>query len=186
MKTTDKKIQGRLLMNRFAITAATFRSTLLPVLAGGFLLASCDKKEEVKPEPAPAQTEAPAPVASAPIEITANDQMQFSAKAIEVKAGAEAVIILKNIGTMAKEVMGHNLTILKTGTDLPAFATKAMTAKATDYLPPSDSASVVAHTRLLGPGESDTLRVTLAAGDYPYLCTFPGHFAVMQGVITSK
>jgi azurin len=46
--------------------------------------------------------------------------------------------------------------------------------------------SFVAHSRLLGPGESDTLKVTLEAGDYPYLCTFPGHFAVMQGVISAK
>lgn len=165
--------------------AASFRSALLPVLAGGFLLTACNKKEEVKPESGSAQTEAPA-AASAAIEITGNDQMQFSTKAIEVKAGTEAVIILKNIGTMSKEVMGHNLTILKTGTDLPAFATKAMTAKDTEFQPASESASIIAHTRLLGPGESDTLKVTLAAGEYPYLCTFPGHFAVMQGVITAK
>lgn len=171
------------LVNAFT---ANFRSALLPVLAGGLLLSACNKKEAAKTETAPAQSEAPAAAAVAPFEITANDQMQFSAKAIEVKAGAEAVIILKNIGTMAKEVMGHNLTILKTGTDLPAFATKAMTAKDTDYQPASESASVVAHTRLLGPGESDTLKVTLGVGEYPFLCTFPGHFAVMQGVISAK
>lgn len=175
-------------MNKIGNTlTASFRSALVPVLAGGLLLAACNKKEEVKPESGSARTEAPAPAAApAAIEITGNDQMQFSTKAIEVKAGAEAVIILKNIGTLAKEVMGHNLTILKTGTDLPAFATKAMTAKDTEFQPASESASVVAHTRLLGPGESDTLKVTLAAGEYPYLCTFPGHFAVMQGVITAK
>lgn len=147
-------------------------------------LAACGKKEEKQ-----AETQAPAAEASQiePILITGNDQMQYSTKAIEVTAGSEVIIILQNIGTMAKEAMGHNLTILKPGTVVADFAGKAMTAKATDYFPVADSASVFAHTRLLGPGESDTLKfIAPPAGEYPYVCTFPGHFAVMQGMMTSK
>jgi azurin len=147
------------------------------------LLAACGKKEE-KPEAA-ARTESAAQ-ASAPIVITANDQMQFSTKAFEVAAGSPVVVVLQNVGTMAKEVMGHNLIVLQPGNDVAAFGAKAMAAKETDYIPQGD-ASIFAHTRLLGPGESDTLRFTApAAGEYPYLCSFPGHFAMMQGVMTVK
>ena len=161
------------------IMSASLVGALLPILAGGLLIA-CNKKEEKKAEPVPQSS------AAAPIIVTANDQMQFSTKAIEVKAGSETVIILQNIGTMAKEVMGHNLTVLNPGTDLAGFATKAMAAKDTEYLPQSETGSVLAHTRLLGPGESETLRFTPAVGEYPFLCTFPGHFAVMQGVLSAK
>jgi azurin len=149
---------------------------LLPLLLAtttvGLMLAACNKKEA-----APAQP---------PVEISANDQMQYSTKTLEVKAGTEALIILTNKGTLAKEVMGHNFTLLKPGTDVAGYASKAMTAKDTEYQPASEAGSLVGHTKLLGPGESDTLRVTLAAGDYPYVCTFPGHFATMQGVLSAK
>lgn len=157
---------------------------LMPVLAAGMLTA-CNKKEAPKSE-SPAQAQIAAP-AAAPILVTGNDQMQYSLKAFEVASGSEVVVVLTNVGTLAKEVMGHNLTILNPGTVVADFATKAMTAKETDYQPASEAASVFAKTRLLGPGESDTLRFTApAAGAYPYLCTFPGHFAVMQGVMTVK
>lgn len=161
-------------MNRFLSTATTGLAFLA-------FLAACGKKEEKQAEPTPA----PAATAPAAIVVTANDQMQYSVKAIEVVAGQEAVLILQNIGTMAKEVMGHNLTVLKPGTVVADFAIKAMAAKETGYIPAGDSA-VVAHTKVLGPGESDTLRINLPAGDFPFACTFPGHFAVMQGIITSK
>jgi len=41
-------------------------------------------------------------------------------------------------------------------------------------------------TKMLSPGQSDTLRVTfLKKGAYPYLCTVPGHAAAgMKGVFT--
>lgn len=161
------------------------RSLLTSMFLSAVLLAACGKKEEKKSEAAPAQDQ-PAATAAAPIEITANDQMQFSTKAIEVPAGSQVTVILKNIGTMPKENMAHNFTLLKPGTVVADFATKAMAAKATDYIPAGDP-SVIAHTKLLGPGESDTLKFTAPpAGQYPFLCTFPGHFALMQGTLTSK
>ena len=149
------------------------------------------------PAPAPAAPTAPAaeqaaaapeaPVAVAPdesgiVHVTANDQMRFSAGVINVKAGEPVTIELKNIGTLAKEAMGHNLVVLKPGTDPMSFAMKAVSAKATDYLPADGADQIIAHTKLLGPGESDTLKVaSIAPGTYPFVCTFPGHAAIMKG-----
>ena len=72
---------------------------------------------------------------------------------------------------------------------LAASAAAAMTAKATDYIPPGLKDQIVAHTALLGPRKSDeiTFKVPDAPGDYPFLCSFPAHFQVgMKGVLTVK
>src|SRR5262245_48125984 len=69
------------------------------------------------------------------VEITANDQMKFSVTAIDAKVGEEIKIVLTNQGSMPKEAMGHNLVVLKPGTDPIAFATAAMSAKDKEYIP---------------------------------------------------
>lgn len=118
------------------------------------------------------------------VHVTGSDQMRFSAGRINVKAGGTISIELKNAGTLPKEAMGHNLVVLKPGTDPMAFAMKAVSAKATDYMPADASDQVIAHTKLLGPGESDTIKFPApAAGTYPFVCTFPGHAAIMKGVL---
>ena len=65
-----------------------------------------------------------------------------------------------------------------------------MQAAATDYIPADEESKkmIVAHTKILGGGESQTITFTAPAeaGDYPYVCTFPGHFALMQGVLKVK
>jgi len=138
-------------------------------------------------QPTTAAPAMPAPVEVAPdeagtVHLTAADQMRFSAGKIKVKAGQPITIELKNIGTLAKEAMGHNLLVLKPGTDPMAFAMKAIAAKATDYVPTEGADQIIAHTKLLGPGESDTVKIaSLAAGTYPFVCTFPGHAAIMNG-----
>jgi azurin len=123
------------------------------------------------------------------LEITCGDQMNFSTKALEATAGQPVTITVKNIGKLPVEAMGHNLVILKPGSEIPSFAMKAMTAKDKDYIPADPEAAklVVAHSKLLGPGETDTVTFTPSeAGAYPFICTFPGHFGVMQGVLTVK
>ncbi len=118
------------------------------------------------------------------VRLTSNDQMRFSATRIEVKAGDKIKIELRNVGALPKEAMGHNLIVLKPGTDTSAFAAKAMTAKATDYAPADAADQMLGHTKLLGPGEAAVLELEpLAAGTYPFLCTFPGHVALMNGVL---
>lgn len=119
---------------------------------------------------------------SSAITISGNDQMQFDKKEIKVKAGQKVKLTLKHTGSMKKDVMGHNFVLLKKGTDAAAFSAKAATAKASNYIPTDMKDAVIVSTDVVGGGESTTIEFTApAAGKYKYLCSFPGHFAMMQG-----
>lgn len=122
------------------------------------------------------------------IEITGNDSMKYNLTSIEVAVGEEITIKLINVGTMPKQAMGHNLVVLKAGSDANAFSMAAASASATDYIPASLNDQVVDHTKMLGPKESDSITLTFSeAGEYPFICSFPAHFQVgMKGVITVK
>jgi azurin len=122
--------------------------------------------------------------------ISGNDTMQFDVKNFEVKAGAKVKLTLKNIGQIPKIAMGHNLVLLKKGVTAVAFGQKALGAGAnpTNPIPDSLKGDVIAATKLLGPAESDTIEFTAPKepGSYEYVCTFPGHFALMRGTMTVK
>lgn len=123
------------------------------------------------------------------LELTGNDQMQYNKNALEVVTGQEVTIHLKHIGKLPKAAMGHNVVVLKQGTELPAFAAKCAPAAATDYIPQDEESQklIVAHTEMVGGGEETSVTFTAPEpGVYPYLCTFPGHFAIMQGKLTVK
>jgi azurin len=51
------------------------------------------------------------------------------------------------------------------------------------YVPKSDL--VLFHTNLLQPNQSETIYFTAPdkTGDYEFVCTYPGHYMVMRGVI---
>jgi azurin len=115
------------------------------------------------------------------ITITGNDQMQFNLAEMKVKAGQTVRLTLKHVGKMDKNVMGHNWVLLTKGTEIGAFGLAAVESKATDYIP-AGTDKVIAHTKLLSGGESDTIEfVAPAAGTYDFICSFPGHYALMKG-----
>lgn len=124
------------------------------------------------------------------IVIAGNDTMQFDIKNFEVKAGSQIKLTLKNVGQIPKIAMGHNLVVLKKGITAVAFGQKALGAgaNATNALPKSLMGDVIAATKLLGPAESDSIEFTAPKepGSYEYVCTFPGHFALMRGTMTVK
>jgi azurin len=123
------------------------------------------------------------------IVITGNDSMKFNVTKIEVAAGEEITIVLQNVGTMPKQAMGHNLVLLKKDVNAQAYATAALKAAATEYIPAALADQVIGHTKLLGPKQKDsfTFKAPEVAGDYVYLCSFPAHFvAGMKGVMTVK
>ena len=132
------------------------------------------------------KTEA-APTDPGTIELTANDQMKFSQSEIRVKAGATVKLRFANVGKMPKQAMSHNwmlLTPMSDG-DINALGMKAANNPPT-YLP-QDGSAIIAHTAMLGAGESDIIEFTAPpAGTYPFICSFPGHYAIMRGKLISE
>ena len=118
--------------------------------------------------------------------VEGNDQMKFNTELIRVKAGEPLELTLKNVGSLSKESMGHNFVVLKPGVDLATFGGEAAAAADNEFIPKSSLSSIVAHTKLLGPGEEDKITVTLDKGVYDYICSFPGHFGMMKGKIVAE
>ncbi|NMG34277.1 azurin [Azoarcus sp. TTM-91] len=129
----------------------------------------------------------PAWAATCEATVEGNDAMQFNVKEITVdKSCKKFTVHLKHTGKLAKAAMGHNLVIAKTA-DLQGIATDGAAAgPAKDYVKDGD-ARVIAHTKLIGGGESDSVSFdvsALKAGEsYSYFCSFPGHWAIMKGAI---
>jgi azurin len=119
------------------------------------------------------------------IAITANDQMRFSENRVLAAAGERLQVELRNVGRMPKQTMAHNWVLFGqiAEADLNSLLADAVQRRP-DYLP-QDTSRILARTRLLGPGESDSVRFNApsAPGEYTFVCTFPGHAAVMRGVL---
>jgi azurin len=122
------------------------------------------------------------------IEITSDDTMKFNVTALTAKPGEQVTVKLTNNGKLPKAAMGHNFVLLAKGTDLTAFTGEAVMAQATEFIPAKFKAQVLANTKLLGPGESDevSFRAPTAPGVYTFICSFPGHFALMKGTFEVK
>jgi azurin len=110
--------------------------------------------------------------------------MKFNIVEVRAKPGEALAVTLKNQGTMPKFSMGHNWVLLTEGVDIVAFANDAGMAAKTDYVPTAYRDRIIASTKLLGPGESDTVifYAPTKPGRYVFICSFPGHFQVgMKG-----
>ena len=126
-------------------------------------------------------------VATGPVEkeisitINAGDDMMYDLSEIKVKEGQTVKLTLNHTGKLPVEAMGHNWTLLAQGTIVSDLAAKAMTAKDSDYIP-AGATEVIAHTKLIGGGQSDTITFSAPAkGVYEFICTFPGHVGMMKG-----
>jgi len=119
---------------------------------------------------------------SVEIVIEGNDQMRYNLTTIEVYEGQTVKLTLKHTGEMPKETMGHNWTLLSSGVELEEFAIAAITAVDNDYIPADRMSDIIANTTLIGGGEETSIEFTAPAkGNYKFLCTFPGHFGMMNG-----
>lgn len=159
-------------------------SVLVTVILSLFVVSCGEKKEEKKEtfEITRAKTEEPKEVESDEnvVALASTDLMSYDKQEIRVKAGKKVTLTLRHMGKMAKNVMGHNFVLLKEGTDVAAFATAAMSARDTDYIPESDA--IIANTKIIGGGESVTITFDAPeVGTYDFICSFPGHYAMMKG-----
>ena len=114
--------------------------------------------------------------------INSNDLMKFDQNELRVFEGQKITLTLNHTGKMSKEIMGHNFVLLKKETNINDFAQRAMLAREKEYIP--DGNETVAYTKMIGGGESDTITFTAPEkGSYTYICTFPGHYGLMRGVL---
>ncbi len=162
------------------------------VAIAGMMLVACgqNKNEQVSSAQETETVTAADETATAPVqdtievELNAEDTMKFDKNEIRVHAGQQVRLTLNHVGKLPKSSMGHNFVLLSQGTDVNAFATKAVQeGKAPDFeVPESMLSEVIAHTKTIGGGESVTIEFTApAAGTYDYICSFPGHAAMMNG-----
>lgn len=122
--------------------------------------------------------------------VDSTDQMSFNTKAIEIdKSCKEFTINLEHSGSLPKNVMGHNLVISKEA-DAQPIATDGLSAGIDkNYIKEGDT-RVIAHTKVIGAGEKDSLKLDVskldAAEKYMFFCTFPGHISMMKGAVSLK
>ena len=121
------------------------------------------------------------------LELTSNDQMQFSVRELVVPSEcAEVEVTLRHSGKMSARAMGHDWVLAK-DSDVSAIVNGGLAAgPAHGYLPEHDK-RVVAATPIVGGGESATVKFAtslLQAGSrYVFFCTSPGHATVMRGAL---
>ena len=158
----------------------------VPILLTIFLLTSAGSRPTTAPQSA---TSAPPRTITITVGDPVDGKMSFSLSQIAAKPGERLRVNLVSLATMPKLVMGHNWVLLKLGVDPKAFSDDAMSARDTDFIPPARKMQIVAASALVGPGEKDqvTFTVPKVAGEYPYVCSFAGHFAAgMSGKLLVK
>lgn len=154
------------------------------------LLAGASLAQAPKPAPpAPAAKAGAAKGAVRTVEIVGTDQMKYDLATIPAKRNEQLRVRLISKGTLPKIAMAHNFVLLKLKASQVKFVAAGATHRDTDFIPPEMKDQVLAATALAGPGETVevTFEVPAVAGDYPFLCTFPGHFqAGMKGILAVK
>ncbi|MET0226208.1 MAG: azurin [Dokdonella sp.] len=121
------------------------------------------------------------------IDVDGTDAMQFSVKEIAIaKTCKDFTINLKHSGTLPKAAMGHNVVISKSSDQQGVLADGSAAGLDHDYVK-TDDARVIAHTKIIGAGETASVTFApsklVAGSDYVFFCSFPGHAAIMKGAI---
>ena len=111
----------------------------------------------------------------------AGSTLEFTPTRVSAKAGARVRIRFVNEGTLP-----HNVVVPKSDDDIDALALAAYQAGETGYVPMGLKEKLVGWTTLASPGESVEMTfVVPAAGEYTYVCLFPGHSNNMLGTFRS-
>ncbi len=163
-------------------------TTLFALLFLALSLTACGGAEGDSTAVAPAdETSADgAPAAEATIIIRpVGNQMEYAKTDLTVEAGEQVTLVFENTATSS--AMRHNVVVLNTTEEaaIQRVGQAALQTGASKEYVPEDPA-ILAHTALAAPGE--TVKVTFTAptdpGTYAYICTFPGHYMTMRGIMT--
>ena len=105
--------------------------------------------------------------------------LEFTPMRVSARAGTRLRIRFINDGTLP-----HNLVVPKSDDDIDTLALSAYQAAETGYVPMDLTSKLLGWTTLASPGQSvETTFVVPAAGEYTYICLFPGHSNSMLGTL---
>jgi len=118
------------------------------------------------------------------IELATEPGLRYDLDVVTVQRGSRIALIFNNDDDMA-----HNVVIAEPETaDKVGVAAMnlGLDADALEFVPRMDE--VLFHTSMLEPGQIETIyiKVPVTPGDYPFICTFPGHHISMRGVLRVK
>ena len=110
------------------------------------------------------------------------EELLFDKDTLEAPAGSKITLNFKNNST----ALTHNWVLIKPGANDTVGNDGMAAGEANNYIKPNDP-NVIAHTNLVKPGQTATITFDAPpAGQYPYICTFPGHHVLMKGTLTIK
>lgn len=120
--------------------------------------------------------------------VEANDAMQFNVSNVNVPRTCKTFnVTLKHTGKLARNVMGHDWVLTSAADEAAVDADATKAGLADEYIKPGD-ARVIAHTKVIGGGQTTSVTFKPSAlkpgTSYVFFCSFPGHAAVMHGTVT--
>ncbi len=119
------------------------------------------------------------------LEITGTDGMKYDKSELSVAADCTQVeLTLHHSGKLPAQAMGHNWVLAKTSDMSGVAADGAGAGFANDHIKSGD-ARAIAHTKIVGGGQSTSITFPTSAlkkGEaYSFFCSFPGHSQLMKG-----
>ena len=119
------------------------------------------------------------------IDISGSDMMKFDTNEINIDKDCEKFVVnLKHSGNLPVNAMGHNIVILESK-NLQKVISKINMAHGIEkgFMPEMEE--VLFKSKMIGGGEQTTLEIDTSVftseNEYIFICSFPGHFALMKG-----
>ena len=111
---------------------------------------------------------------------TDGESLAFNKTEFKVKANSVVLIKFKNNAVQSK--MPHNLVIVIEGSEAKVANAGIAAGEGKNWVP--ELPEVVAHTQLVAGGAQVEVRFKAPnVGNYPFICTFPGHYLSMKGTM---
>lgn len=157
---------------RILVLPLTRRRMMWTTLAVPLLLSACGKRDAV----------VATPIRYTDLQIASDgDLLAFTPTELSCRAGAHVRLFFRHTGKYVS--FEHNWVLILPRT-FDAVTQAALAAGAGNgWVPPADK-RILAATKLCGRGQMAMVEfIAPVAGDYPFICTYPGHAESMWGVL---
>ncbi len=110
--------------------------------------------------------------------------VELSYDVTEIRAPAGDTLTVRYDNSRGEMI--HNFVLVRSDEDITPVGSAALEAHRNEYIPEDEMERILAYSRLVYPGETvDLSFVVPPPGTYPYICTYSGHFTMMQGRLIS-